>query len=325
MVCFDGGMTTEPVPLSYLNSERASSILAADSPHPIKRQPSWMIRSLATDQDHRCLLCTATLKQGRVDFIVPTEVGGWAHRRDNLALFCSRCVRTRAHRDLLACGMDVPSSLLEKRRDLWLDLPHHLLPIGRGRSPAVVREALLGRADHPRVRYTIDFTPDMVWIGGRAHGLLGVVEHLDVLAQHGPLVRDDWDGVRMWGLPIAAAPKALAALAEAGGYLVPLVPSSESWAALLTGEAAHRRRTQNPNGEAWPVEGRVLSMHPRAVADREATRRRRIRQLLAERGELTTRMGQARDVPLILAALVTERDRVDQRLVGLRCECPDAS
>jgi hypothetical protein len=36
-------------------------------------------------------------------------------------------------------------------------------------------------------------------------------------------------------------------------------------------------------------------------------------------------MGQARDVPLILAALVTERDRVDQRLVGLRCECPDAS
>jgi hypothetical protein len=318
-------MTSEPVPLSYLNSGQALLIKEADSPHQVKRQPAWMIRSLATDQDHRCLLCTATLKQGRVDFIVPTELGGYGNRRDNMGLFCSRCVRTRAHRDLLACGMDVPASLLEKRRALWLDLPHHLLPIGRGRSPAIVREALLSRADHPRVRYIIDFTPDMVWFGGRAHGVLGVVEHIDVLAQHGPLVREDLDGVRMWGLPIAATPKALAALAEAGGYLIPLVPSSESWAALLTGEAAHRRRAQNPNSPPWPLEGRVLSTNPRAVADREATRRRRIRQHLAERGELTTRMGQARDVPLILAALVTERDRVDQRLVGLRCECPDAS
>jgi hypothetical protein len=318
-------MTNVPTPDSYLTSALADSILQADSPSLVKRQPAWMIRSLATDQQHRCLLCNATLKLGRVDFIIPPTIGGSATHRDNLGLFCSRCVRTRAHRDLLNCTRDVPAALLDKRRALWLDLPHHLLPIGRGRPSHVVRDALMARADHPRVRYIIDTTTEMLWIGGRAPIGLGVVEHLDRLAEHGPLVREDLNGVRMWGLPIAAAPAALASLIEAGGYLVPLRPSTESWAVHLTGEAAHRRRSQLRGSDPVPSPVRVLSTNPRAVADRETTRRRRIRSLCAERVELTRRMGQSKDAPLILAALLTERERVDRDLAELRCEAQDAS
>ena len=284
-----------------------------------------MIRLLNSDQGGRCALCNATLNLGRVDFVIPAEVGGSAQDRDNMALFCSRCVRTRAHRDLLTLSMDVPAALLEKRRALWTNLPHHLLPIGRGRSPAVVRDALLRRADHPRVRYIVDFTPSMVWIGGRTPVGWGVLDHLNVLAEHGPLVRADLDGLRMWGLPIASAPKALAALIEAGGYLVPLRPCSDSWAAHLVGVAAHRRRAQSPSDTPWPSERAELSTHPRAVADRDATRRRRVRTLIAARDDVTERMGRARDVPVVLAALFTERTGIEQRLADLCCQSRDAS
>lgn len=318
-------MPIAPTPLSYLNPARVDSILGADSFVPVKRPPSWLVRSLTTDQAGLCPLCNATLKLGSVDFIMPIELGGSPTDRDNRVVLCSRCARARRHRDLLHLQTDVPAALLDQRRALWSDLPHHPLPIGRGRSSDAIRHALLARAAFPRVRYICDATPDRVWIGGRAGRGMGIKIHLDVLARYAGVVREELGGVRMFGIPRALAADALAALIEVGAYLVPLSSDAEPWTVRWVGEAAHRRRAQKRGAPPMPSPARVLSTNPRAVADRASARRRRIRELIAERGEWTNRMTRVRGEPALLAELLTERDKVDQMLAALRCEAGNAS
>ena len=318
-------MPIAPTPLSYLNPALVDSFRSADSPVPVKRPAAWLVRSLTTDQAGLCPLCNATLKLGSVDFIVPIELGGSPTDRDNKVVLCSRCARARRHRDLLHLQTDATPALRDQRRALWLDLPHHPLPLGRGASSTVIRDALLARSAFPRVRYLCDATPDRVWIGGRAGRGLGVVLHLDVLARYPSVVREELGGVRVFGIPRAVAAEALAALIEVGAYLVPLTSDAEPWTVRWSGLAAHRRRAQLRGAAPLPSPARVLSAHPRAIANRSTTRRRRIRELIAERAEWTNRMTRARGEPALLAELLTERDKVDQMLAALRCEAGNAS